>query len=106
MAGFNDAAVQRCCKSRPSRRMIIAHRFIGGSEAVVARQSVKRTAEIKASRKLHLSSRPLHGLSIKIQHRPALKRWAILIQSASRTQENYFYSKAPLCSVVLSWLRT
>src|ERR1044072_1843805 len=62
-----------CCKSR--RRMIIAHRFIGGSEAVVTRQSVKRTAEIKAFRKVHISQSSVPRTLNQIQHPPSA--WAL-----------------------------
>ena len=74
--------------------MIIAHRFIGGSEGVVTRQSVKRTAEIQAFRQLNIFQSSAPRTFDQFNTHPALKRWAILIQSASRTQENYFCGKA------------
>src|ERR1044072_1007456 len=75
-----------CCKSRRSRRMIVAQRFIGGSEDIVTHQSAKRTAEIKPFGNHTLSVVRSTFLSKFITH-PALKRWATLIQCASRTQE-------------------
>src|ERR1044072_4283315 len=56
---------------RWSRRMIIADRFIGGAEAVVTRQSVKRTAEIKAFRQLNIFQSSAPRTFDQIQHPPS-----------------------------------
>ena len=64
--------------------MIIAHRFIGGSGDVVKSQSVKRTAALKSFGN-HVFQSSASRTLVQIARPPALKRWAISIQSASRT---------------------
>src|SRR5947207_9602203 len=73
--------------------MIIAHRFIGGFGILRMTKSVQRTAGAKCCKFTGLFSRPLHGLSNALWLLPALKRWAIVIQSASRTKKNTFAAK-------------
>jgi len=44
LCGLLHRGRSSCCKSRRSRRLKIAHRFIGGSTNAMNRKSVKRTA--------------------------------------------------------------
>src|SRR5215831_17343301 len=72
-----------CCKSQRSRRLKIAHRFIGGIRKRRESKSVKRTAEVlKVVRFIVYQSSAFRGLSRISAVFPALKRWAIFISSA------------------------
>jgi len=82
-----------CCKSRRSRQMIIAHRFIGG----IRRSSWERVREsgrlIKVFWQLRLSVVRFTDSDPNHTFHPALKRWAIFVQSASRTWKTTFAAK-------------
>src|SRR5512132_2900731 len=57
-------------------------------------KSVKRTADSLTVADQKVLGRPLHGLPMPYPLHPALKRWAIFIQSASRTEvKNTFEAK-------------
>src|ERR1051326_7667615 len=60
------------CKSRRSRRMTIAHRFIGGCQGRGFNESVKRTTDDKRNAN-ELFSRPLHGLDHIRVSKPSAK---------------------------------
>ena len=69
--------------------MKVAHRFIGGIHA-----------------EQYLFSRPLHGLSLTWHAHPALKRWAIFIQSASRTTGETTFAAKPVSAIRISkWIK-
>jgi len=57
---------------------------------------VKRTTELNVAVN-SLFSRPLHGLPSASRRHPALKRWAIFIQSASRTVARILLGQSPVC---------
>src|ERR1051326_3344685 len=67
-----DSAAWLCCKGRRSRRMTIAHRFIGGCQGRGFNESVKRTTDDKPNAN-ELFSRPLHGLDHIRVSKPSAK---------------------------------
>src|ERR1051326_7084548 len=61
-----------CCKSRRSRPMTIARRFIGGCQGRGFNESVKRTTDDKPNAN-ELFRRPLHGLDHIRASKPSAK---------------------------------
>ncbi len=72
-----------CCKSRRSRRMRVAQRFSAGNQGSNGTESAQRTTEGTTSCLWFSAGREADcEFTCPV---PALKRWAIGIQSASRT---------------------
>ena len=79
-----------CPKSRRSRRLKIAHRFIGGGSARAAMQSVKRTLNANQSTfGIYSVVRFTDSISTSPLF-PAINRWAIFIRPLTRTQTSLF----------------
>ena len=87
-----------CCKSRRSRRMTVAQRFSAGNRANNMIESAKRTTE-RTAMNVVFSAVALRGLEYIHLRIPALKRWAILTQSASRTGKASFAAKRPAARI-------
>ena len=80
-------------KSRRSRRLKIAHRFIGGDQHEQQSQSVKRTAELKSKSLQDLLSRPFHGLVFNLTTFPSDKSLGYFHSSAHADSKPTFWAK-------------
>src|SRR5436190_1015835 len=86
-------------KSRRSRRMTIAHRFIGGCKGEYFYESVKRTTTDDKPNANKLSVVRFTDLIVSRSRCPALKRWATFTQSASRTRGESLLQQRPTASI-------